>query len=178
MSPTPQSSASSLVWPLTVRIAHWSVAAVVLFNLFNESGGKTHRYAGYVAAGFVAARCLFGLLPPRRASSPYWPTPSACLAHLRSMLRGAPAHSDGHNPLGMAMAIALWTLVLLLALTGWISRWDRFWGEDWPITLHSGLSVILQYAVLAHLAGVAVSSVLERRNLVVAMITGRKRPGS
>lgn len=175
MTPAPESPAAAPAWPLWVRITHWSVAAVVLFNLFNDSGGKNHRYAGYVAAGFVAVRCLHGLLAPRRASSPYWPTPSACLAHLRSMIRGEPARGSGHNPLGMAMAIMLWTLVLLLALSGWISRWDRFWGEDWPVMLHGYLSVALQCAVLAHLAGVAVSSVLERRNLVAAMITGHKR---
>jgi len=65
-------------------------------------------------------------------------------------------------------------LVLFLALSGWISRWDRFWGADWPLELHAWLSFALQVSVVLHLGGVAVSSALERQNLVRAILTGSK----
>ena len=68
----------------------------------------------------------------------------------------------------------LWSLVLFLALSGWISRWDRFWGADWPLELHAWLSFALQVSVVLHLGGVAVSSALERQNLVRAILTGSK----
>ncbi len=163
------------VWSVPVRVAHWSVAVLMLFNLFNDAGGRTHRYAGYAAAAFVAARGIYGLFQRGRPAGWHQPTPAACLAHLRAMFSGHPPRLEGHNPLGAAMSILLWSLVLGLAATGWISRWDRFWGEDWPVEIHAGLSLALKCAVLLHLAGVAVSSLLERQNLVVSMLTGWKK---
>lgn len=162
------------VWAWPIRLIHWGLAALVLFNLFNDSGGQTHRYAGYAAAALVAMRTGYALFRRDGPAAIHWPGPLSCMTHLRLMLAGKPPRTVGHNPLGMAMAILLWSLVLLLALTGWISRWDRFWGEDWPVDLHGWIATALQVAVVAHLLGVIVSSVLERRNLVLAMITGRK----
>jgi cytochrome b len=163
-----------LVWAWPVRIAHWSLAALVVFELFYDSGGKLHRYAGYAAAAIVALRLIYGITTRSGAARLHLPRASACLAHLREMSGGRVARLAGHNPLGAAMSLLLWTLVLLLALTGWISRWDRFWGEDWPIDLHAALSYALQVCVVLHLAGVALSSYLERQNLVRGMLSGKK----
>ena len=92
------------------------------------------------------------------------PTPRECWNHLRQMFAGQVARVAGHNPLGAAMSVLLWSLILFLALSGWISRWDRFWGADWPRELHAWLSVALQASVVLHLTGVAISSALERQN--------------
>lgn len=165
---------SLIVWTWPVRLAHWGVALLVAFNLFNDAGGKLHRYAGYAAAALVAARGIYGLFQAGRPAGWHLPTPAACWRHLCAMAAGRPPRVAGHNALGMAMALLLWALLLGLALSGWISRWDRYWGEDWPVQIHAGLATALQVALLAHLAGVAISSVLERRNLLAAMLSGRK----
>ncbi len=163
-----------LVWTWPVRIAHWCVAALIVFNLFNDSGGKIHRYAGYAAAAFVVARGLYGLFQRGQPAGLHIPTPVAGFRHLREMFSGRPSRPAGHNALGAAMALLLWTLVLGLAVTGFISRMDAYWGEDWPIDIHIWLSTTLQIAVLLHILGVIISSLLERQNLAMAMITGRK----
>ena len=168
------SSFYTRVWALPVRIAHWSLAALIFFDLFNDSGGKVHRYAGYAAAAVVMLRLLYGIIERSGPTRLTLPKPSECWAHLREMLTGRVPRLAGHNALGAAMTLLLWTLVLLLALTGWVSRWDRFWGEDWPLDLHSWLSCILQVCVVLHLLGVAVGSILERQNLVRGMISGGK----
>jgi cytochrome b len=162
------------VWARPVRVAHWCLATLICFDLFNDSGGKVHRYAGYAAAAVVALRLLYGIVYRSGPARLPLPKPSECWAHLREMLTGRVPRLAGHNPLGAAMTLLLWTLVLLLALTGWVSRWDRFWGEDWPQESHSWLSYILQLCVILHLLGVAVGSVLERQNLVRGMISGGK----
>ncbi len=167
-------SALRQIWALPVRIAHWSLAALVVFELFYDSGGKPHRYAGYAAAAIVALRLIYGITTHSGPARLQLPQASACLAHLREMSGGRVARLAGHNPLGAAMSLLLWTLVLLLALTGWISRWDRFWGDDWPVDLHAVLSCAVQVCVVLHLAGVALSSYLERQNLVRGMLSGKK----
>jgi cytochrome b len=163
------------VWQWPVRIAHWLLASLVIINLFNDHGGKLHRYIGYVAVAAVVLRLLYGVIGPAGPARLHLPRPRSMWLHARAMLAGVVPRPAGHNPLGAAMTLLLWLLVLLLGLTGWVSRWDRFWGEDWPQDLHAVLACGLQGAVLLHLAGVVLSSALERQNLVKAMVTGRKR---
>lgn len=162
------------VWHGFVRATHWVLAALVLFNLFNETG-PLHRYAGYVAAAVVAARLLFGVTRPRgdtaRLGLPSWQT---LVGHLREVKQRRVHGSHGHNPAGMLMACLLWALVLALGATGWMTQQDAWWGEDWVIDTHMYLARALQACVLGHWAGVIVMSRLQRENLVMAMVTGRK----
>src|SRR5690606_21363829 len=114
-------------------IAHRGRAALVVFNLFNDAGSKMHRYAGYAAVAFVVARGVYGVSivadPPAGTS----PRLQAVWGHAREMMSGHPPRVAGHNLLGASMSILLWPLAVSLATTGWISRLDRFWGEDWPV---------------------------------------------
>lgn len=163
------------MWALPVRGAHWILAGLVLYNLWADTG-PAHRFAGYAAAAVVLLRLLAGLCCGASHSVRLrWPGLAACRAHGRQILAGRVASRAGHNPLGAAMSLAIWGLVLLLGLSGWISRWDRFWGEDWVADLHSGLATALEILVVCHLIGVLASSVVERQNLAWAMVTGRKR---
>ena len=69
----------------------------------------------------------------------------------------------------------LWLLVLLLGITGWMSRLDAFWGDEGIRTVHEWLAHALLIAVVVHLSGVIAMSLRWRDNLVAAMLTGRKR---
>ena len=93
------------------------------------------------------------------------------IAYLRN---GAP-RAIAHDPLGIWMVWLLWCLVLLLGLTGWMSRLDAFWGDDQIRAVHALLADTLLAAVVLHLAGVVAMSWRWRENLPAAMITGRKR---
>jgi cytochrome b len=73
------------------------------------------------------------------------------------------------------MVWLLWTLVLMLGLTGWMSRLDAFWGDERVHSLHAFLADLLLVAVALHLAGVATMSWLWKENLAAAMVTGFKR---
>jgi cytochrome b len=74
------------------------------------------------------------------------------------------------------MVWLLWTLVLLLGLSGWMSRLDAFWGDETVETIHTFLADAILVAVILHLAGVAAMSWLWKENLPASMITGFKRP--
>ena len=161
------------VWDAAVRLLHWLLAGLVLFDYFiDDEGGFLHRTVGYVAVGVVLSRLLWsGLGDGANGFAALRLSLRKTLAYGRS---GAPRTTD-HDPLGRWMVWLLWSLVLLLGLTGWMTRLDAFWGNETLHEVHAWLAHALVAAVAVHLAGVAAMSWRWRENLVRAMITGRKR---
>lgn len=172
--PSRDEAGTVLVWSGFVRLSHWLVAAIVLFNLFNDTG-PVHRYAGYVAAAVVLLRVIVGLSRARddvaHLGLPPW---VAVRQHVHELKQCQVQRTLGHNPVGMLMALLLWALVLALGVTGWMTQLDAWWGEDWLIDTHEYLAWALQACVLGHWAGVLVMSWLQKENLAKAMVTGRK----
>jgi cytochrome b len=161
-------------WDAPTRLAHWSLASLVVFEWIRDDGGPVHRVAGYVAAGVVLVRWCWALVQPRGLAG-LRPSPAATIAYLRELRRGrAPRHA-GHDPLGVWMVWLLWILVLLLALTGWVSRWDAFWGDERVTDLHARMAEVLMAAAAVHVIAVGVMSWVWRENLPKAMLTGCKR---
>ena len=164
------------VWDAAVRVLHWALAALVAFNLVRDDGDFVHRAAGYAAVAVVLARLLWAAVSTARGRpARLRPSASATLAYLRLLRRRQVPRTSGHDPLGLWMVWLLWSLVLLLGLTGWMSRWDMFWGDDGLRALHAWLADALLAAVIAHLLGVAAMSWLWKENLPASMITGRRR---
>ena len=161
------------VWDAAVRLLHWLLAGLVLFDYFiDDEGGPLHRTVGYVAVGVVFSRLLWsGLGDGANGFAALRLSLRKTLAYGRS---GAPRTTD-HDPLGRWMVWLLWSLVLLLGVTGWMTRLDAFWGDETLHDVHAWLAHALVAAVALHLAGVAAMSWRWRENLVLAMITGRKR---
>ena len=162
------------VWDAAVRLLHWLLAGLVLFDHFiDDDGGWAHRTVGYVAVGVVFSRLLWsGLGEGANGFAGLRPSLRKTFAYGRG---GAPRTLD-HDPFGRWMVWLLWSLVLLLGLTGWMTRLDAFWGDETLHDVHAWLAKALIAAVALHLAGVAAMSWRWRENLVLAMITGRKRP--
>jgi len=155
-----------------VRVLHWTLAAVVIFDFVVDDGGPLHRGVGYVAAAVVLLR-LVRAAAARGAEgfAALRPSLARTLAYLR---RGAP-RTLGHDPLGIWMVWLLWTLVLLLAVTGWMTRLDAFWGDDRLHAVHAAIAYVLVAAAVLHVAGVAAMSWRWRENLPATMVTGKKR---
>ncbi len=163
----------ALIWTAFVRITHWLVALFVLVNFFNESG-FLHRFIGYFCLVLVLARVSYGLWLSKAASSKfYMPTITNIKHHLHEIRRRIFAPHIGHNPLGQLAVYLIWTLITALAITGWLSRTDAYWGEDWPVDLHMVLSNALQGLVILHIAAVMVMSKLQKKNLLKQMISGK-----
>lgn len=165
------------VWDPFVRFFHWGLVACVLVNFFVTQDGKAlHQWLGYVAAGLVAARIVWGFVGTRHARfADFFPTPARVRDHLRALFSGRPDFHPGHNPLGAVMVLALIALVLSLGLTGYLQTADRFFGEEWLQDLHEGLANALIGLATLHLAAALLMSRFEKVNLVAAMITGVKR---
>jgi cytochrome b len=163
-------------WDVVVRLLHWALAVLVAVDLVRDDGDRAHRLVGYAAVMVVLLRLGWaavvrshgGLAGLRPSISQSW-------VYLRLVLRGQPPRSLGHNPLGLWMVWLLWTLVLLLGLTGWMTRLDAFWGDERVHALHAFLADLLLAAVALHLAGVATMSWLWKENLPASMVNGLKR---
>jgi cytochrome b len=80
----------------------------------------------------------------------------------------------GHNPLGQLAVYLMWLIITLLGLTGWVSRTDAYWGEDWPVNLHQFLSQTLMLLVVLHLIAIFTVSYMSRRHLLKQMIDGKQ----
>ncbi|SDP06763.1 Cytochrome b [Ralstonia sp. 25mfcol4.1] len=164
------------VWDVAVRLTHWSLAAIVCYDLIDDSGDRLHRVLGYVAAGLVLFRIVWGFVGTEHARFGAWlPRPAGVLAYGRALMRGRAPRFISHTPLGAVTMLAMWALILALAVTGWMSRLDPFWGEDWPIDIHRWLSNTLLGLIALHVAAAIAMSLKGRENLIAAMLTGRKR---
>lgn len=178
------------VWDGAVRLFHWALGAAVLAAFLTSEEDEwlpLHVRVGLVVLGLVVFRVGWGLWGGGHARfADFVRTPREVLAYLRDYVRGRPGRHLGHNPLGGAMVVAFLLVLLGLVATGTVIALGPEW--DGALAgvltrrqvhgikeLHEGLSGALLAMIGAHVAGILVSSVLERQNLVLAMITGFKR---
>lgn len=166
-----------LAWDLPTRLFHWLLALSFLGAYISgeaEDYDTLHLLFGYTIAILIVFRLAWGIVGTRYARfSGFAFSPRAVLAYARSLLSRSPQHFVGHNPLGSWAAIALLALVTLTVASG-IAAHVEFGGEVFE-EIHEVTAQLALALVLLHIAGVVVSSLLHRENLVLAMITGRKK---
>ena len=73
------------------------------------------------------------------------------------------------------MVLTLMAATVTTSLTGWMMTMSAYFGVDWVESAHSISAHGLLLLVFVHVGGVILASIRHRENLVVAMITGRKR---
>ncbi|WP_439815333.1 cytochrome b/b6 domain-containing protein [Zavarzinia sp. CC-PAN008] len=166
------------VWDPVVRLCHWVLVGAVLANLLEltRAGREVHQVLGYVALGVVVLRILWGFVgtsPARFAS--FVVGPRSLLRYLGQVATGTDSRHVGHNPAGGAMALVLLAMVALLGLTGWLQTTDALFGVKWVEETHEILANALVGLLVLHVLGALVESLRFRENLILAMITGRKR---
>ena len=139
------------VWDPLIRVFHWATVTLCLLNFFIlEEGSKPHKYAGYAVGILLIIRLLWGMVGPHYARfGQWWPTPARIRYYLRQLAQGRHPYYLGHNPVG---ALMIWLLLSLVGtvVTGWLTTWDAFWGEDWLEELHEVVANTLMAAVGVH----------------------------
>ena len=159
------------VWDLPLRLFHWLlVAAVAVAFLSSEEDSalnQWHVLAGWVAAILIVFRRAWGFIGGEHSRFSDFIRPSRIPHHIALLARGQRDPSLGHNPLGAA------AVVLLLALTA-ATVWTGAFGGESAEELHEGVAWVLLAMVAVHVVAVILMSLLERENLVRAMITGSK----
>ncbi|GGW35052.1 cytochrome b561 [Gemmobacter lanyuensis] len=165
------------VWDRFVRVFHWGLVTLIAVCWLTADEIKSvHEAAGYLVAGLIAARLVWGLIGPRHARfADFVRSPRAVLDYLALLRVGREPRYLGHNPAGGAMIVALIATVAGTALTGWLQTTDMFWGSEMLEEVHELLATLILCLAGIHIAGVVFESLRHRENLVTAMIDGRKR---
>lgn len=165
-----------VIWPLSIRLIHWSIAFVVLLDAFwLEEGDAPHRYLGYLAAGLVFIRAGMGVLGKGAVLFSSMPIrPSELKFFLLKHFKGE-AHYDGHNPLASVVYLLIWALILALGVTGWMLGLDAFWGSEELGETHAQLSNALIGCVVIHMIGLSLDAFIYKRKTWLGMIDGKKK---
>ena len=165
------------VWDLPLRLFHWSLAAAVLIAYFSANVLDTvHEIAGYAVLVLIAFRLVWGFAGTRysRFASSMRPL-RIVLRYLGQIAKGETGRYLGLNPAGAAMSAALLVLLAVSTISGWMQVTEKFFGVDWVETLHTWSSNLVLILAVVHVLGVVLMCVLQKENLVRAMITGKKR---
>jgi cytochrome b len=180
------------VWDFPTRVFHWALVFFVLFAYITGEGRPhglqftLHIVGGYAVALLIAFRVVWGFVGGEHARFPAfvhgW---QAFKDHARSLLRLAPPHTLGHNPVGGWMIMLMLATLVAIVLTGLLSQGVT--GGTGPLTgvlpqslvhpvgeIHELLGSFILWLAGIHVLGVLVESVMLRENLTRAMITGTK----
>jgi cytochrome b len=168
------------IWDPFVRIFHWSlVTSFAVAWLAGDDWKALHLWAGYAASALIAMRIVWGVIGTRYARfSQFVRSPLTVASYLRDVATGREARYLGHNPAGGAMIVALLVTLAGLCLSGWLLTTDAYFGSEFMEDLHEFLANVALALVGLHVAGVVLTSIRHRENLVRAMVTGAKRAPS
>jgi cytochrome b len=183
------------VWDPIVRIVHWALAATVLIAWMFDEPLRMHTWLGYAAAMLVVVRILWGFVGPEHARFVNFVRgPRVVTGYLAGLIRFSSPRYLGHSPAGGAMIIALLVMIVVTTGTGManlaaeqgegplasvIAKVEPQPGQRHPELfireVHETAANITLALVVLHVCGVLLASFAHRENLVLAMITGRKR---
>lgn len=182
--PAAAAAPGRLVIDAPTRMFHWLFALSFLGAYLTADGERwrlLHVTLGYTMAGLLAFRVLYGLFGPRQARlAMLWRKVAGLPQWGRAAVAGrslaAVNWRQGQNLLMGVAIVLLLALVVPLTLSGY-GTYNEWVGSDLLEELHEFFGNALLAVVLAHLALLALLSVVRRRNQATPMVTGRM-PGS
>ena len=165
------------VWDLPLRLWHWALAVSILAAWFTPTVYDTlHRIVGYTVLGLLAFRLVWGFWGSRYSRFRMVGVRLRVAPHyLWNLRRGMTGRYIGLNPAGTLMLVALLLSLAVSAITGAMSVTVTFFGVWWVEDTHHYSSDAVIVLVVLHVVGVVLMGILQRENLIRAMITGRKR---
>ncbi|MDH2350163.1 cytochrome b/b6 domain-containing protein [Bradyrhizobium sp. SSUT18] len=165
------------VWDLPLRLWHWVLAVCVLVAWFTPTVyDGLHRIVGYTVIALLALRLVWGFWGSRYSRFRMVGVRlRAAPSYLLNLRRGITGRYIGLNPAGTLMLVALLASLAVSTISGAMSVTVTFFGVWWIEDTHAYASDAVIVLVVLHVVGVVLMGLLQRENLIRAMITGRKR---
>jgi cytochrome b len=178
-----------LVWDLPTRLFHWLMVVLVVaaYVTIRLNWMDWHVRIGETLLALLIFRLLWGCFGSETARfRSFVASPAAALHHLRHLFRREPDTQVGHNAAGGWMVLLLLALLLGETLSGLYDYNDV--QDVGPLTavvpapiayaislLHTFLWDAIVAAVALHLLAIALYAAAKGHNLLLPMLTGRKR---
>lgn len=178
-----------LVWDLPTRLFHWLAAALVAACYITSELNwiDWHELCGDALLALLLFRLAWGFCGSETARfGAFLARPRAALNHLARLFHREPDLQVGHNPAGGWMVVILLAILFGETLTGVYVANDI--ADQGPFTAlmpapiadaifasHAILWDVLVGAIALHVAAIIVYAAAKRHNLLLPMITGRKR---
>lgn len=176
------------VWDWPIRLTHWLFVSCLALSWWSaeQRAMDWHRYSGYALLGLLIFRIYWGFAGSSSARfATFVRGPSGVVAYLRGT---SSEHQDaGHNPLGGWSVAAMLTLMLAQVLIGlFVSDVDGL--ESGPLShlvsfqasrtladIHEIVFNVILGLIVLHVAAILFYLLAKRDNLIVAMLTGKRR---
>jgi cytochrome b len=181
------------IWDLPTRLFHW-ILVVLLFTSWlsaQENWMRLHVVCGLSVLTLLLFRLIWGIIGSDTARfSHFLAHPFEAVRHLMHLRRREPDTEAGHNAAGGWMVIGLLAILFVQVGTGLCANDDvltegplaRFVGKersDWLTHIHDLNFNLIEIAVALHVLAIIAYRVLKGHNLLLPMITGKKRlPGA
>ena len=166
-----------LVWDVPTRVFHWLLVisfAGAWLTSESERLQMIHYAFGYSAVALVLFRLVWGFIGTKYARfSQFVRGPKEMVEHVRGLLSNHQHAAPGHNPVGGIVMVGLMLLILLIGLTG-------YWGVkeflgDFMSETHEAVANLALGLVIIHIVAAIIMSLLQKENLVRAMVNGKKQ---
>lgn len=184
------------IWDLPTRLFHWTLVMLIALQFATAQFGllsmQWHYRFGYATLALIVFRLIWGVVGSQTSRfAEFISGPSAITRYLREQLSRDASQkvvrdNIGHNALGAWSVIAMLVCVLMQAVTGLFSS-DGI-DEDGPFVgsvsnatvkslthLHHLGETVLLALIALHIIAVLLHWWLKHDNLIVPMLTGRKR---
>ncbi|MHC5225285.1 cytochrome b/b6 domain-containing protein [Ignatzschineria sp. LJL83] len=192
------------VWDLPIRVFHWALVLAMITCIYtsydlstrydlplttsNVSALQIHQYAGTLILALLVFRIIWGVIGSTTARfTNFMKGPS----HICTYLKNSITPTEGHNPLGALMVIALILILLIQVISGLFLE-DNSWAwksapladtiskktRNIMITIHSNGRAVLLWLIGLHVFAVFAYLVAKRQNLIKPMITGNRAKSS
>jgi cytochrome b len=164
-------SARVRVWDLPLRLFHWLLVLAIAVAFLSSEGdsplNQWHVLSGWVAGILIVFRIVWGFVGGEHSRFVDFVRPGHVAEHISGLFRRRTESALGHNPLGGISVLVLLALAAVTVGTG------AFGGERME-DLHELIAWTLLAFVGLHILAVVIMTLLERENLVRAMIVGTK----
>ncbi len=173
------------IWDLPIRLFHWSLVLLIIvaFVSINRQQITVHQWAGTAILVLVVFRVIWGIFGSSTARFRDFIRPTSIISYVRN----SRSPTEGHNPLGGLMVIALLTVIFIQCFTGLFMEDNTYLFQDSPLasvigsqkrsifkTIHFWGEYVLYGMIALHLLAVFVYAVFKKKYLVRSMISGQR----